>query len=176
MSADRIKLIMDSASASQRKEAAGVLTQNKERDATVRKTNVHTTDEVRSWLKKKREEKNSNGEHLIKQAQTEMLQVVVDRVCTDLHEAHADQEDMSERVLQASEPLIWCLHGGSGTGKSFVLKLIKELFIDVLGWVQEIDFQLVALQAVMAEQIGGDTIHHALGINPFGVQTNENKD
>ena len=69
---------------------------------------------------------------------------------------------------QTTDPLIWCLHGGPGTGKSYVLLLITELFRDVLGWSQGIDYQKVALQAVMAEQIDGDTIHHALGINPFG--------
>ena len=31
-----------------------------------------------------------------------------------------------------------------------------------------INFQVVALQAVMAELLGGDTIHHALGIPCFG--------
>ena len=57
-----------------------------------------------------------------------------------------------------------------------MLKLISELFTDVLGWVQGIDFQKVALQATMAEQIGGDTIHHALGINPFGQKGSDAKE
>ena len=30
-----------------------------------------------------------------------------------------------------------------------------------------LDYQMVALQAVMAQLLSGDTIHHALGINPF---------
>ena len=30
--------------------------------------------------------------------------------------------------------------------------------------------QYSVMQAIMAEQIDGDTIHHALGINPFGKQ------
>ena len=32
-----------------------------------------------------------------------------------------------------------------------------------------LEYQMAALQAVMADQLGGDTIHHATGINPFGV-------
>ena len=69
-----------------------------------------------------------------------------------------------------SEPLIWCLHGGPGTGKSFVIKLLRRLFTQVLGWEMGVEFQMAALQAVMAEQIGGDTLHHALGIMPSGPQ------
>ncbi len=30
-----------------------------------------------------------------------------------------------------------------------------------------LDYKMASLQAVMAEQLGGDTIHHALGLNPF---------
>ena len=30
---------------------------------------------------------------------------------------------------------------------------------------------MVALQAVMAQMLDGDTIHHALGINPFGQKS-----
>ena len=48
---------------------------------------------------------------------------------------------------QTTDPLMWCLHGGPGTGKSYVLLLITELFRDVLGWSQGIDYQKVALQA-----------------------------
>ena len=69
---------------------------------------------------------------------------------------------------RVTEPLIWCLHGGPGTGKSFVIKLLRELFTQVLGWEMGVEFQMAALQAVMAEQIGGDMLHHALGIMTFG--------
>ena len=62
------------------------------------------------------------------------------------------------------EPLRWCVHGGPGTGKSHVINLVKELFTDVLQWNIGVEFQIVALQAVMADLLGGDTIHHACGI------------
>ena len=39
---------------------------------------------------------------------------------------------------------------------------------DNLKWEMGVKFQVVALQAVMAELLGGDTIHHALGIPAFG--------
>ena len=71
---------------------------------------------------------------------------------------------------EGSEPLRWALHGGPGTGKSYTLNLVrKELFEQILGWQQGIHFQVVTLQAVMAEQLDGDTIHHALGLNWNGA-------
>ncbi len=71
-------------------------------------------------------------------------------------------------TLDFGEPLCWMIHGGPGTGKSHVLTLVKELFIKVLRWDQDVQFTMVALQAVMADLLGGDTIHHALGIPVFG--------
>ena len=65
-----------------------------------------------------------------------------------------------------NEPLRWALHGGPGTGKSYTLNLMrKELFEGVLGWRQGSEFQIVTLQAVMANDLDGDTIHHAFGLN-----------
>ena len=63
------------------------------------------------------------------------------------------------------------MHGGPGTGKSEVLKMAQELFREVCGWDMGMEYQMVALQAVMAQLLGGDTIHHALGINPFGQKS-----
>ena len=33
-------------------------------------------------------------------------------------------------------------------------------FADVLHWEMGVEFQVAALQAVIADQLGGDTIHH----------------
>ena len=61
------------------------------------------------------------------------------------------------------------LHGGPGTGKSHVIKFLKEeLFEKECGWISGVDFQFGAFQAVNAESIDGDTLHHALGLTPFG--------
>ena len=61
------------------------------------------------------------------------------------------------------------LHGGPGTGKSYTLNLIRKgLFEETLGWQQGVEYQVVTFQAVMAEALGGDTIHHALGLNWTG--------
>ena len=67
------------------------------------------------------------------------------------------------------EPLRWLVHGGPGTGKTkYVIKIIKnELSAGVLKWDMGVNYQIVALQALMAELLGGDTIHHACGIPVF---------
>ena len=70
-------------------------------------------------------------------------------------------------------PLFWMVHGGPGVGKTYVTSKIQELFSTVLGWVSGIEHQVAALQAVMADLINGDTIHHALGIDPFGGAGNQ---
>ena len=57
------------------------------------------------------------------------------------------------------------MHGGPGTGKSHVLRILrKELFEDLMKWTIGVHFQITAFQAVMAQLLGGDTIHHACGI------------
>ena len=66
-------------------------------------------------------------------------------------------------------PLRWSMHGGPGTGKSHVIKILKEeLFGEILQWDMGVEFQIVAFQAVMADLLGGDTVHHALNIGVFG--------
>ena len=76
------------------------------------------------------------------------------------------QEDLPREDKRSKappgEPLRWVVHGGPGTGKSHVIK--DELFDQVLHWQQGLDYQVMALQAVMAELLNGDTIHHACGI------------
>ena len=46
---------------------------------------------------------------------------------------------------------------------------MKSLF-DVLGWLEAHHYQFAAFQAVVASQIGGDTLHHTCGIS-FGSTT-----
>ena len=72
-------------------------------------------------------------------------------------------------VDSSCEPLRWAMHGGPGTGKTHVIKILKEeLFEKVLKWNTSVEFQIVALQAVMADLLQGDTIHHAFNIPVFG--------
>ena len=76
----------------------------------------------------------------------DILKKVVDHICAQLHAEAHDKH---------FEPLLWLMHGGPGVGKSEVLKALKQLFTDVLHWTPGHEFQMAALQALMAEQLGG---------------------
>ena len=116
-----------------------------------------TPASVQKWLRCLKDRKNEAGRPLANTKQYEAVAVVAERVMQELRAS-------AEASAPVGEPLRWCLHGGPGTGKSHVIKLVKELCTTVLHWDMGVEFQVVALQAVMAEQLGGDTIHHACGI------------
>ena len=61
------------------------------------------------------------------------------------------------------------MHGGPGTGKTHVIKMIKEELVEkVSKWNIGVNVRIVALQSVMADLLAGDTIHHAFNIPVFG--------
>ena len=104
---------------------------------------------------------------LVNAEQFKALTTVGRRVMVELQELAGVTAPMAAATSSVEEPLRWLIHGGPGTGKSHVLKQIRELFTDVLHWDIGVQYQIVAFQAVMAEQLGGDTIHHACGIPVF---------
>ena len=92
--------------------------------------------------------------------QLEVVEIVANRLIRQLSGA-------AEARVDNDDALRWMVHGGPGTGKSHVLKTIRdELFVGVMGWTPGVEFQVVALQAVTAALIDGDTIHHACGLVP----------
>ena len=94
--------------------------------------------------------------------QIEFLRCVARRVLQE----RATKEDAGATAETGSEPLRWAVHGGPGTGKSHVLRVLRqELFEGILGWTHGIQFKVLTLQAVMAEQVDGDTIHHGVGLH-----------
>ena len=105
----------------------------------------------------KRVEADRDGKRVLNNEQFRAVEKVSNRVMQELRHAANGKADFGE-------PLRWLVHGGPGTGKSHVIKQIKELFRDALRWDMGIEYQIVALQAIMADQLGGDTIHHACGI------------
>ena len=113
---------------------------------------------IEAWLQKLKDRRNEGGRPVANTKQYDAVSVVAKRVVEELRAA------ASPARIGIGEPLRWCVHGGPGTGKSHVIKLIKELATTILKWDMGVEFQIVALQAVMAEQLGGDTIHHACGI------------
>jgi hypothetical protein len=147
------------ASSSQRKGYVNSSEGASSRDPSVRCATAYTPGDVWTWYNSKRKETNSKGEPLVKAAQLEMLRVICKRVCDEL------------QGESGGEPLIWMLHGLPGTGKSEVLQMVQELFREVCGWQMGLEYQMAALQVVMAQMLEGDTIHHGLGINPFGQKS-----
>ena len=76
-----------------------------------------------------------------------------------------------DRRKRRPQQFIRLLHGGPGTGKSHVIKILREkVFEQELSWTAGIDFQIAAFQAVNADNVDGDTLHHALGLQPFGAR------
>ncbi|CAE7457464.1 pfh1 [Symbiodinium natans] len=75
------------------------------------------------------------------------------------------EDRLEDTALKSTEPLVWQLHGSPGTGKSHSLKFVRELFEEVLGFRQGIDFEVAAFQATNAADVRGHTIHKACGIS-----------
>ena len=100
--------------------------------------------------------------------QKEFCRRVAERVAAELRaEARSDEAAGCDE-----DPLRWALHGGPGTGKSYTINLLRHgLFEEVLGWKQGVHYQVVTFQAVMADALEGDTIHHAFGLNWTGNDT-----
>ena len=158
-----LKRAFESARASQKKEQSFSAHERSERAASCREAKSYTQDDINNWLRKVRARKNKRGEPLLKEAQLAVLEKVAHRLGVEI------EQDAAGKVWE--DPLIWCVHGGPGVGKSTVMILLKELFTDVCGWDMGLQYQMAALQAVMAEQLGGDTLHHACGlgrISPAG--------
>ena len=63
------------------------------------------------------------------------------------------------------EPMLDLLHGLPGTGKSQVIKWLRECF-ETIGWTHGVQFVCLAFQNAMAAHIDGFTIHHWSGIPP----------
>ena len=130
-----------------------------------------TSDDVAKWLEdlEFRVDKHTKR-RVVNAKQFEMVKKVARRVMQEIDGEGREQAAMGE-------PLQWCMHGGPGTGKSHVLRIIRqELFEGLMKWTIGVNFQIAALQAVMAQLLGGDTIHHACGIPAFkrGGEQGEN--
>ena len=76
---------------------------------------------------------------------------------------------------QDAEPICLLVTGGPGTGKSFASDSLRQLF-ESLGWVHGVQFEIAALQAVVADMLGGETLHRTCKIS-IGMTQNgrENK-
>ena len=83
-------------------------------------------------------------------------------------------EDDSARV--SGEPLLWMLHGGPGTGKSYVVDALRtRVFEGIMKWRHGLDFQVAALQATNASALDGRTLRAAFGMTPFASGSESSK-
>ena len=91
------------------------------------------------------------------------MKKVAERVCMEMDVLETGNYDA------LPEPLRWSMHGRPGTGKTHVIKIIKEeLFENRSKRNIGVEVQIVALQAVKADLFAGDTIHHAFHFPVFG--------
>ena len=97
----------------------------------------------------------------------------IETVCARIKHEAATGQDRGGAAETNTEALRWALHGGPGTGKSYVLNILRrDLFETCLGWTPGKEFQVVAFQAVNAEPLDGETIHKALGLSWHGNDHN----
>ena len=129
-------------------------------DGSVTERRAESVADVDTWLAALPHRKNEKGRALLNAEQLEAVHVVATRVKEQIPDP------------SAGEPLRWLLHGGPGTGKSHVIKQVQKFFEEVLGWKPGVEFQAAALQAVTADLIEGDTLHHACGIPVFSKTKN----
>ena len=106
---------------------------------------------IDEWLAKIKEERTDDGRLLLNAEQFVMVRIVAQRVKIEMVAAAKGQ-------VPEGEPLRWLMHGGPGTGKSHVINILRTRFFEeLLHWNTGVHFQIVALQAVVAELLGGDT-------------------
>ena len=92
MEDERLKTISESARASQKRETTERPKSSGEAaDASMRRGKTYTAGEVRGWMAEVRARRDAHGHPAVKQAQLVMLQIVVDRVCTELEEAGQEE-------------------------------------------------------------------------------------
>ena len=153
--------VLKEALASRRKEKEHLSSAQRPKPAAVRRLNAQSVAAIRARVEELRTRVSESGRRHLNAKQFDVVELVGKRLIRELEGAAADEP------CDDDESLRWMVHGGPGTGKSHVLKTIRdELFVDVLGWTAGVEFQIVALQAVTAALIEGDTIHHGCGLVP----------
>ena len=93
------------------------------------------------------------------QGQMDVVHLIANRLL-------AEASDMDNYIVgrSCSEPVHALICGRPGVEKSFITQAAQQLF-RALNWVQGHQYQFGAFQAVVADQLGGDTLHHIFHIN-----------
>ena len=95
------------------------MVQNAQQEGYVRDMETSTIKDAQAWLEKLQVRRNEEGKLVANAEQFAAVKLVVDRVIREI-------EYLTEQRESPGEPLRWLVHGGPGTGKSHVIKLIKE--------------------------------------------------
>ena len=109
------------ARASQREEKAEPLTvpetDDKGQISTDTDCSVH---DIKTWLAEIRERIGPDKRNVLSASQFEVVKKVAKRVCMEMDVLESGDYDA------LPEPVRWSMHGGPGTGKTHVIKIIKE--------------------------------------------------
>ena len=123
-----------------------------------------TMQEIKARLRTIHCQKDESEKRLLQnRSQYEMVEHIALQICDEM-------DSLARKHFSTiGEPLRWSMQGGPGTGKTHVIRILnEELFGKALKWNMAVEFRVVELHAVMADLLGGDTIHHALNIGIFG--------
>ena len=124
--------------------------------ATEASTTVHDYARREDLFDFLKELDDRTGEPTPNRQQRAVLEDVAERLIQEAHDYTAQ-----EHVSQVREPLRGLCHGLPGTGKTEVIKWIRELFEHKMCWNHGREFIFVAFQNKMASLINGVTLHGA---------------
>ena len=115
--------VLKAARTSQRQEQKfGTARGGAARDPRVERQKPPGVDDVHRWLAELRTRTDGNGRPAANAEQFKAVEKVASRVVQELQDLAADK--------RSGEPFRELLHSGPGTGKSHVIKLVRELFDD----------------------------------------------
>ena len=125
-------------------------------EPSVKEVKIISRKTLVDWLDSEAVAGNTNAEQL------EFLTIIVNKIIAEYGLGDLIGDTAGHEF---QEPLGWLLHGGPGTGKTHALHFARQLFADVVGYKEGIDFVVTTFQAVNAADVQGSTIHQAFGLH-----------
>ena len=116
--------VLDSAKPSQRKESTfEYMLESSSRAASVTASTAASQHEVRAWLRDVKTRRDSTGRRVLNKLQYNMVDNVANRVCVELQMVAGD-------TINDEDLLRWRLHGVPGTGKSHVIRVLRQELLE----------------------------------------------
>jgi hypothetical protein len=113
---------------------------------------------VEAWVDDLTKSKAKHGLKCKNKQQEAVVHMIARRVLQEIDDSYADGNSEPTRALVCGRP---------GVGKSFTIKAATKLF-DKLGYKHGVHYAFTSLQAVVAAQLDGDTMHKLFGLNIYG--------